>query len=192
MYNLKKLFVFLRIWPVILVLKYRLLRNDKYAELWLQDLGRMNAKSTLDLISQRPYYMDLLYHRIKMPMISISQVLFGSTPFFLSPRTPIGGGVFLEHPYCSRLNAKKIGSNFKCYHGVTFGDNGRGELPIIGDHVTCGAGSCVIGNITIGDNVNIGAGAVVTKTVPSNCTVIGNPAIIVRLNNQKVNIPLLS
>ena len=46
------------------------------------------------------------------------------------------------------------------------------------------------GGIKIGDNVNIGANCVVTKDVPSNCTVIGNPAIIVKMNGKKVNIPL--
>ncbi|MDT2012433.1 hypothetical protein MX632_10440 [Carnobacterium divergens] len=33
--------------------------------------------------------------------------------------------------------------------------------------------------VTIGDNVKIGANAVVTKDVPSNCTVVGNPGKIV-------------
>ena len=39
-----------------------------------------------------------------------------------------------------------------------------------------GANVCIIGNITIGDNVIIGAGSVVTKDVPSDCIVVGNPA----------------
>lgn len=44
------------------------------------------------------------------------------------------------------------------------------------------ANSVVIGNISIGDNVSIGAGAVVTKSVPDNCTVVGNP---MRIINKK-------
>jgi acetyltransferase-like isoleucine patch superfamily enzyme len=36
--------------------------------------------------------------------------------------------------------------------------------------------------ITIGDEVIVGAGAVVTKDVPSNCIVAGNPARIIRTN----------
>ncbi|MBR6126567.1 serine acetyltransferase, partial [bacterium] len=46
--------------------------------------------------------------------------------------------------------------------------------------VVLGAGAKVLGNITIGDNVRIGAGAVVFEDVPSNCTVVGNPARIVK------------
>lgn len=46
------------------------------------------------------------------------------------------------------------------------------------------------GGITIGNNVNIGAGCVIVKDVPDNCTVIGNPAVIVKKNGIKVRIPL--
>ena len=48
----------------------------------------------------------------------------------------------------------------------------------------------VIGGVRIGNNVNIGAGAVVTKDVPDNCTVIGNPARIIFKDGQRVDIPL--
>ena len=34
--------------------------------------------------------------------------------------------------------------------------------------------------ITIGKNAKVGAGAVVTKDVPDNCTVVGNPARIMK------------
>lgn len=48
----------------------------------------------------------------------------------------------------------------------------------------------MLGGITIGDNVNIGANCVLVKDVPSNCTVIGNPAIIVKQNGKRVHIRL--
>ena len=34
--------------------------------------------------------------------------------------------------------------------------------------------------VTIGDEVIVGSGAVVTKDVPSNCIVAGNPAKIIK------------
>jgi serine O-acetyltransferase len=40
-------------------------------------------------------------------------------------------------------------------------------------------GATVFGGITIGDNVTIGAGAVVFDDIPSNSTVVGNPARII-------------
>jgi acetyltransferase-like isoleucine patch superfamily enzyme len=38
----------------------------------------------------------------------------------------------------------------------------------------------VLGDIIIGDNVIIDTGAVVTKSVPKNCVVVGNPARIIK------------
>lgn len=46
--------------------------------------------------------------------------------------------------------------------------------------IVTGAKATIIGNITIGNNVKIGAGAVVVKDVPSNSTVIGVPARIIK------------
>ena len=36
----------------------------------------------------------------------------------------------------------------------------------------------------------IGTGSVVLKDVPANCTVVGNPARIVKMNGEKVDIEL--
>ncbi len=43
-----------------------------------------------------------------------------------------------------------------------------------------GANSTILPGITIGENAMIGAGAVVTKDVPANVLVVGNPARIMR------------
>jgi sugar O-acyltransferase (sialic acid O-acetyltransferase NeuD family) len=52
---------------------------------------------------------------------------------------------------------------------------------IIGNNTFIGAGATVLPRIKIGDNVIVGAGAVVTKDVPDNVIVLGNPA---RLYNK--------
>ena len=65
-----------------------------------------------------------------------------------------------------------------------------GGIPIIGDNVFVGVGAVVVGKIKIGNNVQIGANAVVTKDVPDNAIVVGNPAYIIRLNGERVNIKL--
>ena len=52
--------------------------------------------------------------------------------------------------------------------------------------VYIGAGAMVLGNIEIGENAVIGAGAVVAKSVPSNATVVGNPARIIKVGDSNV------
>lgn len=49
---------------------------------------------------------------------------------------------------------------------------------IIKEGASIGANATILPNITIGKNAMIGAGAVVTKDVPDNAIVVGNPAII--------------
>ena len=55
---------------------------------------------------------------------------------------------------------------------------------IIEDNVFIGMNSLIVKPITIGQNVVIGAGAVVTKDVPENAIVGGNPAKIIGYVNQ--------
>ena len=43
-----------------------------------------------------------------------------------------------------------------------------------------GANATILPGITIGENAMVGAGAVVTKDVPANAVVVGNPAKIIR------------
>lgn len=45
---------------------------------------------------------------------------------------------------------------------------------------TLGAGSMIIGGVTIGEGALVGAGSVVTKDVPPGATVAGNPARRIR------------
>ena len=52
----------------------------------------------------------------------------------------------------------------------------------VGNFSMIGIGATILPRIRIGENVIIGAGAVVTKDVPSDCVVYGNPAKIIRNN----------
>lgn len=47
---------------------------------------------------------------------------------------------------------------------------------VVEDGASVGAGAVVLPGIRIGEKATVGAGAVVTKNVPANVTVIGNPA----------------
>ena len=50
----------------------------------------------------------------------------------------------------------------------------------IGNFCVIGIGATILGGVTIGDEVVVGAGSVVTKDIPSNSIVAGNPARIIR------------
>lgn len=51
---------------------------------------------------------------------------------------------------------------------------------LIEDHVWIGANVIILPGVRIGRNSAIGAGSVVTKDVPPNCLVVGNPARVLR------------
>lgn len=51
---------------------------------------------------------------------------------------------------------------------------------VIGRNVWIAAGAIVIGGVTIGDNAVVAAGSVVTRDVPPDTLVAGNPARVVR------------
>lgn len=50
------------------------------------------------------------------------------------------------------------------------------EKTVVNDRVSIGSGAVLLPGIEVGSGAVIGAGAVVTKSVPANTTVIGNPA----------------
>jgi maltose O-acetyltransferase len=50
----------------------------------------------------------------------------------------------------------------------------------IGDDVWLGGGAIVLPGVTIGDRAVVGAGSVVTRAVPADVVVAGNPARVIR------------
>ena len=78
-----------------------------------------------------------------------------------------------------------IGNNVSIRQNTTIGNRySGGPTPVIGNNVTIGAGSIILGGISIGDNVVIGAGSVVLHDVPNSAVVVGNPAHIIKQYND--------
>ena len=75
------------------------------------------------------------------------------------------GVTILSHDHCKRVNGYPL-----------LADTYIGKRCFIGVNAT------VLPGVRIGDEVIVGAGAVVTKNVPSNVIVAGNPARIIREN----------
>ena len=54
------------------------------------------------------------------------------------------------------------------------------EYTLVKKGASIGSGSTILSGITIGENAIVGAGSVVTKDVPANAIVAGNPARVIR------------
>ena len=59
---------------------------------------------------------------------------------------------------------------------------------IVKKGASIGANSTILPGLILGENCMVGAGAVVTKNVPANAVVVGNPAKVIKvLDNDKVS-----
>lgn len=139
-------------------------------------------------------------HRIahwfyKKRMFTLARMISQISRFFtgieIHPGAQIGQRFFIDHGMGVVIGETcEIGNDVLIYHGVTLGGTGkeRGKRhPTIGNNVVISAGAKVLGSFMVGDNTRIGANAVVLNEVPANCTVIGIPGKIVKMNGVRVN-----
>lgn len=88
--------------------------------------------------------------------------------------TIIGEGVKLDHKV-------HIGHNAKVCKYTTIAANSSIEGScVIGEYCTIGSNVTVQRKVIVGNNVVIGSGCVVTKDVPDNAVIVGNPHRILK------------
>jgi len=181
---------FLRFWPHIFflyisknkntikedIVAYKKEYNLKFGFLYL----------FVHLMAHNKSFRSLYYHRIGNYKWFCQWLGRGIANFTIAKGAIVGSGVILFHSYGTILNAKSVGKGCRFVHNVTLG-NKKGGVPTIGNNVEFFANSVVAGDITIGDNCVIGPGAVVFKSIPSNCVVVGNPAYILKKDGVIVN-----
>ncbi len=130
----------------------------------------------------------------------------------IGANTKIGAFVEIQKNATVGRNCKVSSHSFICEgvtiednvfigHGVTFindsyprATTGEGQLQteqdwkvertVIKKGASIGSGSTVLSNVTIGENAIVGAGSVVTRDVPANAIVAGNPARLKRYINH--------
>lgn len=121
----------------------------------------------------------------------LSQITRHITGVEIHPAAQIGKHFFIDHAMGVVIGETTIvGDNCVLYQGVTLGGTGNEtgkRHPTLGNNVLIGAGTKVLGPVYIGDNARIGAGSVVLKNLPANCTAVGVPAEVVRINNKAIN-----
>lgn len=62
----------------------------------------------------------------------------------------------------------------------------------IGSHCFIGCGSIILPHITVGNHCIVAAGSVVTKDVPDNCIVAGNPAKVIKTGIETTDYGMLT
>ena len=157
------------------------------------------ARNVLEVIVLYPGFHVLVTHKIAHFLYRhhwfflarlISQLSRHLTGIEIHPGAKIGRRLVIDHGMGIVFGeTTEIGDNCTIYHGVTLGGTGKDtgkRHPTLGNNVLIGAGTKVLGPVYIGDNVRVGAGSVVLKNLPANCTAVGVPAEVVRINNKKV------
>lgn len=180
--------------PPWLFFKLSMNTKTKYElKIWSEKLRidhGSDLKNFIWLFRNKLEYRSLLYFRLGCKKTKILQVFYPSHPvlYFTTEEKQIEKGLIIQHGHSTIIHARHIGSDCQIWQNVTIGKAlPGGAKPIIGNNVKIFAGAVVVGNITLGNNVIVGANTVVTKSVPDNCTIVGNPARIISLNGQRVD-----
>ena len=122
----------------------------------------------------------------------------------IHPGAKIGRRLFIDHGMGVVIGeTAEVGDDVLMYMGTVLGGTSLDKSkrhPTLEDGVIVGAGSILLGPITVGNGAKIGAGSVVVKSVPTGATVVGVPGRIaeseilmstVDLNHGKLPDPMI-
>ncbi len=116
--------------------------------------------------------------------------IFTPTQIDFPMQITFGRHVFINHNFTAMsIGGIELGDNVQIGPHVTIVTNNHDltnryvlkcRKVVIENNVWIGAGACIMPGIHVGENAVIAGGAVVTKDVPANTVVGGNPAKIIR------------
>lgn len=181
--------------------KWLEVRNNQFYSMWkaneFKQVGSVYIHYPLDLLGGK--YIKLGYNvgfDQRLRLEAFNEFLEDK----FSPNISIGNNVLIQKDcHIGAINNIVIGNNVLIASKVYISDHSHGEISgqvlldppakrklyskgpvIIEDNVWLGEGVVVLPNITIGENSIVGANSVVTKSIPKNSVVAGNPARIIR------------
>ena len=136
------------------------------------------ARNRIEVALTYPGVHALWNHRIehwlwlkhlKLPARIMANYTRSKTGIEIHPGATIGRRVFIDHGVGVVIGETAIvGDDVTIYHGVTLGGRSleKGKRhPTIENNCVLGAGSKILGNITIGAGSTIGANQVVTRSL---------------------------
>ena len=156
------------------------------------------ARTSLEVLLTYPGVKALAAHRVshflwnhgfKLLARMHSQFWRFWTQIEIHPGATIASGVFIDHGAGLVIGETAIvEKGVMLYHGVTLGGTGKDvgkRHPTVREGALVSAHAQVIVPVEIGAKAKVGAGAVVVSDVPSDVTVVGVPAKIVRVHGRK-------
>ena len=121
-------------------------------------------------------------HGLYLPARIISHLGRFLTGIEIHPGARIGRRFFIDHGAGVVIGeTTEIGDDVLLYQGVVLGGvslKKEKRHPTIGNNVMIGAGTIVLGPVSIGNGAKIGASSLVVRDVPPNSVAVGVPARI--------------
>jgi serine O-acetyltransferase len=158
--------------------------------------GDPAAKTHLEIIRSYPGLLAILVQRVAHAFYQagadqyareLTEYAKTETGIDIHPGAEIGSHFFIDHGTGVVIGeTATVGDWVRIYQDVTLGalhfeeeedeehmlKKGYKRHPDVGDHVVIGAGTKLLGPISIGDHVSIGANSWVTDDVPDNTEVV--------------------
>lgn len=164
---------------------------DRYHNQW-----HMYARVPFGLMLINRFYRKILRINsdVKIPIHFTSRVISYKNLKLHSDSSTVCSFALSGGCYFQALNGIEIGQNFLFAPGVKLISSNhdlankeiveRADPIIIGDNVWLGANVIILPATKLGNNVVVGAGSVVTKSFPDNVVIAGNPARVIKSNDE--------
>lgn len=151
--------------------------SPEYRSVYLFRFGQIaNAVYNKNRIAG--FILKIIHYLLNYPIKSFHKV-------YIQLNADIGPGFYIVHASNIMIGDVKIGKNCTIHHNLTIGDRVAKRdkgIAEIGDNVWIGTGVIITGKIKIGSGSTISSGSVLSKDIPENCLVAGNPARIILQN----------